>query len=125
MWERRLADGVVLLHLAFVVFVVLGGFLVAFRRRLVWLHVPCAVWGFLVELEGWPCPLTFLENALRRRAGQGGYAGGFVEEYLLPVLYPIGLTRDTQQLLAAVVLAANALAYGLVFVRWRAERAAR
>ena len=123
MGARLLADGVVLLHFLFVVFVVLGGFLVVSRRRLIWIHVPCAIWGFLVELLGWPCPLTDLENALRRRAGQAGYAGGFIEEYLLPVLYPIGLTRDTQQLLAAVVLAANAVAYGLVIARRRAERA--
>ena len=122
MWARVLADAVVLVHFAFVLFVILGGFLVAYRRSLIWLHVPCAVWGFLIELEGWICPLTYLENALRRRAGEAGYAGGFVEHYVMPVLYPIGLTRDTQMLFAGLVVVANVVAYAWVYRRWRADR---
>ena len=122
MWTRWLADGVVLFHFAFVVFVVLGGFLVVRWGRLAWIHVPCAVWGFLIEVEGWICPLTYLENDLRRQAGQLGYPGGFIEHYLIPVLYPVGLTRDLQWVFAALVVAANAVAYGWVLLRWRRER---
>ncbi len=122
MWFRWLADGVVLFHFAFVVFVVLGGFLVVRWRRLAWLHVPCAVWGFLIEVRGWICPLTYLENDLRRQAGQQGYPGGFIEHYLIPVLYPVGLTRDLQLVFAGLVVAANAIAYGWVFLRWRRGR---
>lgn len=121
MWARWLADAVVLVHFAFVVFVVLGGWLVAYRRGLVWIHVPCAIWGFLIEVRGWICPLTYLENDLRRRAGQLGYPGGFIEHYLIPVLYPVGLTRDVQLVLAALVVVANVLAYAWVVVRWRRE----
>ncbi len=122
MWARIAADVVVLAHFAFVVFVVLGGFLVAWRRRLLWWHVPAAVWGFLIELQGWVCPLTYLENGLRRRAGQAGYEGDFVDRYLLPVLYPEGLTRDMQAVFAGLVLLANLLAYILVWIRWRRGR---
>ena len=114
---RLLADAVVLLHTAFVAFVVLGGFLAWRWRRLVWGHVPCAVWGALIEYEGWICPLTPLEHYFRRRAGLGGYAGGFVEHYVIPVLYPAGLTRPTQQLLGALVLAVNVVAYGVLLRR--------
>lgn len=121
MWARWLADGVVLFHFAFVVFVVLGGFLVVRRRRLAWVHLPCAVWGFLIEVEGWICPLTYLENDLRRRAGQLGYSGGFIEHYLIPILYPVGLTRNLQLVFAALVVSANAVAYGWVLLRWRRE----
>lgn len=122
MWARWLADAVVLCHLAFVLFVVLGGFLVVRWRRLIWLHVPCAVWGFLIEVEGWICPLTYLENHLRRQAGMAGYPGGFIEHYVIPVLYPPGLTRGVQLVLAGVVVAANAVAYGWVVLRWRRGR---
>jgi hypothetical protein len=121
MWARWLADGVVLFHFAFVVFVVFGGFLVVRRRRLAWVHLPCAVWGFLIEVEGWICPLTYLENDLRRRAGQLGYSGGFIEHYLIPILYPVGLTRNLQLVFAALVVSANAVAYGWVLLRWRRE----
>src|SRR5207237_1335099 len=81
---------------AFVGFVGLGGFLAGRWSRVAWLHVPCALWGAVIEYQGWVCPLTPLENDLRRRAGLAGYAGGFVEHYVLPVLYPAGLTRPTQ-----------------------------
>ena len=109
--SRLLADAVVVAHLAFILFVLGGGLLVLRRPRLAWAHVPCAVWGALVELMGWVCPLTPLELELRRRAGQAGYAGGFVEHYVVPVVYPEDLTRGLQLAAAAVVLAVNALAY--------------
>jgi uncharacterized protein DUF2784 len=117
MLPRVLADGVVLVHTAFVAFVVLGGFLAWRWRPLVWVHVPCALWGMLIEYRGWICPLTPLENALRRRAGLEGYAGGFVEHYVIPVLYPAGLTRPTQALLGTLVLVVNLVAYGVLLRR--------
>jgi hypothetical protein len=122
MLYRFLADVTVVLHLAFVVFVVLGGLLVLRRRRLVFLHLPAAIWGILIELGGWVCPLTPLENRFRRLGGEAGYEGGFVEHYLLPVLYPSGLTRGHQIWLGILVGLLNLAVYGLViwgFVRKR------
>lgn len=109
-----LADLVVILHFLFVVFALLGGLLVLRWRRLVWWHAPAVVWAVLIEVAGWICPLTPLEQSLRRAAGLAPYEGGFVAHYLLPVLYPEGLTREVQWLLAGVVLAVNALVYGRV-----------
>src|SRR6266704_801758 len=113
------ADVVVIVHAAFVVFVVAGGFLVLRWRRVAWLHVPAATWGVLIELTGWICPLTPLENALRARAGETQYGGGFIEHYLLPMLYPPRLTIRVQWALAAFAFAINVVAYTLVIVRWR------
>ena len=116
MLSRVLADGLVLIHLAFVTFVVLGG-LLAFRWRWIpWVQVPCAAWGFLIEIYGWVCPLTPLENRLRQQSGTGGYEGGFVDHYLLPVLYPDWLHLPVQVVLASLVVVANALIY---FLLWR------
>ncbi|MGH8229334.1 MAG: DUF2784 domain-containing protein [Steroidobacteraceae bacterium] len=109
---KLLADTVVLLHLAFVVFVVIGGFLAWRFRIALFAHVPALLWGIWIELSGWICPLTPLENHLRALAGEAGYTGGFVEHYILPVLYPPGLTRAAQWVLAAVLIALNAIAYG-------------
>ena len=117
-----LADLVVAVHAVFVAFVVLGGFLAWRWRRLVMLHPPAAAWGALIEFAGWICPLTPLENALRLRAGHAGYAGGFIEHYLLPVMYPDNLTRTVQIVLGAVVVAVNAVAYGVLWVRWKRRR---
>jgi len=119
MLPRLLADLLVLLHLAFALFVVLGGFLVLRRPRLAWLHLPAAAWGAGIEAAGWICPLTPLENDLRRAAGQAGYAAGFIEHYLLRVLYPEGLTRSDQLALAGLVLAINLIAYTLLLRRLR------
>jgi hypothetical protein len=116
---RFLADLVVLIHGLFVIFVVVGGFLVLRWRRLAWLHVPSAVWGVLIEWMGWICPLTPLENWLRTREGQAGYAGGFVEHYVMAALYPGGLGVGLRWLLGGVVLIANAIAYFLVLRRSR------
>ena len=108
---RLLANVVVILHLGFVAFVILGGFLLRRWPRLVYVHVPVAIWGALIEFTGWVCPLTPLENHLRRLGGQAGYSGGFVEHYLIPVLYPHALTRNVQYVLGAVVIAINVVAY--------------
>ncbi|MEM6793757.1 MAG: DUF2784 domain-containing protein [Acidobacteriota bacterium] len=109
---RLAADATVALHAAFVLFVVLGGLLVWRWPRLAWLHLPAAAWGFAVEVFGWICPLTDLENVLRLRAGRAGYDGGFIEHYLIPILYPAGLTREIQWLLAALVVLINGAVYG-------------
>jgi hypothetical protein len=114
---RALADLVLAVHLAFVVFVVLGGLLVLKWPRLAWLHVPTAVWGVLIEYTGWICPLTPLENSLRARGGEAGYSGGFIEHYVQPVLYPAGLTRGTQIVLGSLALLVNLTAYGVVVAR--------
>jgi hypothetical protein len=118
---RLLADVVVVVHLGFVVFVVLGGLLVVRWRRLAWLHLPAVVWVIALELAGWICPLTPLENRLRRAAGGGGYEGGFVEHYLVPVLYPDVLTRRLQVGLAVLVLSVNVAVYLWIVLRWRAR----
>ena len=117
MLYRILADCVVVVHAAFVVFVVLGGFLAWRWRGVVWVHVPCALWGAAIEYGGWICPLTPLENALRARAGLQGYAGGFIEHYVIPALYPAGLTRPTQVALGTLALAVNLIAYGVLVRR--------
>lgn len=113
---RLAADAIVLLHLAFVAFVVLGGALVLRRPRLAWLHVPAVLWAALVEFAGWICPLTPLEVELRIAAGGAGYGGDFIGHYLLPLLYPAGLTRGVQVALGALVLALN---LGVYFLLWR------
>lgn len=117
---RLLADLVVGLHFLFVLFVVLGGLLVLRWPRLIRVHVPVAVYGALIEFVGWVCPLTPLENSLRARAGDQGYAGGFVEHYMLPVLYPAGLTWGVQLVLGALVVVLNIAIYWYVLRRRRA-----
>ncbi|MBI4537421.1 MAG: DUF2784 domain-containing protein [candidate division NC10 bacterium] len=116
---QLLADALVLVHLAFVVFVVAGGLLVFWRPWLRWVHLPAAAWGALIEFIGWICPLTPWEVALRLKAGQTSYAGGFVEHYLLPVLYPEELTPGVQVVLGLLVVGANATIYSFV---WRRRR---
>jgi hypothetical protein len=114
-----LADLVVGLHFAFVLFVVLGGLLALRWPRAAWLHLPAVAWGALIEWRGWICPLTPLEVALRRRAGEAGYEGDFLERYLVPVLYPPGLTREIQLGLAVGVVILNAVVYTAVLRRRR------
>jgi hypothetical protein len=118
-----LANALVLLHLVFILFVVAGGLLVAWKRTLVWLHLPAAIWGALIEFMGWICPLTPLENHFRRLSGQAGYEGGFIEHYLLPLIYPETLTAVTQYVLGGLVLAINFLVYIWLWRRgtWKAK----
>ena len=113
------ADLVVALHLAFVGFVVLGGVAVWRWPRLAWVHLPAVVWGVGIELSGAVCPLTPWENWLRHRAGDTEYQGDFIERYLLPLLYPVGLTRTGQVVLGCIVIAVNVVAYGRVWSRRR------
>ena len=114
MLYRFAADAVLVLHLAFVVFVVLGGVLVLRWRKLAWAHLPAVAWGALIEFSGWICPLTPLEIALRHAAGDAAYAGDFVEHYIVALLYPESLTRDVQIALGVVVVLLNAVIYGAV-----------
>ena len=118
------ADALVVVHLAFVAFVVAGGFLAVRWPRIAWLHVPAALWGAWAELTATVCPLTPLENGLRRRAGEAGYEGGFIEHYLIPILYPAGLTPAHQRWIGAFVVAVGVAAYALA-IRSAIRRARR
>ena len=119
MIHRLAADAVLLLHLGFILFVLLGGLLALCWRWAPLLHLPAAAWGVYVELSGGLCPLTPLENRLRSAAGEAGYTGGFIEHYLLALIYPAGLTHEIQYVLAAIVVGVNGLAYAWV---WRRRR---
>ena len=111
------ADGVLLIHLAFVLFVLAGALLVLRWRWLIWLHVPAVLWGAYVEFSGRICPLTPLEVWLRERSGEGGYEGGFIEHYVTAWLYPDGLTQQVQIGLGIFVLVLNVIVYALIFRR--------
>lgn len=120
---QLLADLVVGVHFVFVLFVILGGFLAVKWRRIAWLHVSAAVWGAAVEFSGWVCPLTPLENWFRERSGEGGYRSDFVARYLLPVLYPEGLTRRVQIELGIVVVVLNLAIYTWVLrPAWKGKK---
>jgi hypothetical protein len=121
MLYRLAAEAVLLLHLAFIVFALLGAAFAARRRWLVVVHLPAAAWGFFVELTGRICPLTFAENFLRIKAGQSGYTESFIEHYLLAVIYPAGLTREVQFVLAGVVVVINVAIYAWLFYPRRAS----
>ena len=119
------ADAVVVLHLAFIAFVIAGGFLSLGWRWLPIVHLPALAWGIWIELSGGICPLTPLENRLRAQAGESGYGGGFVEHYLVPIVYPPGLTGSTQLLLGAGLIVVNVVAYLLVARRLRRRATVR
>lgn len=119
MHYRLLADLVLLLHAAFVIFVLLGGLLALRWPRAAWVHLPIVAWGAGIEFLGGICPLTPLENHWRRLAGEQGYGGGFVEHYVFAALYPEGLTREIQLGLGVLVLVVNVVIYGLVWRRWK------
>jgi hypothetical protein len=109
----------VAVHLAFVLFVGLGGLLVVWRPRVSWLHVPAVVYGVLLELSGWICPLTPLENHFRRLGAESGYRGGFIEHYALSLLYPARLTPQISRILGLSVLAVTAVLYATAYWRVR------
>jgi hypothetical protein len=116
---RLAADGVLLLHLAFILFVLLGAALSIRWRWVPFVHLPAAAWGFFVELTGRICPLTYIENDLRIKAGQSGYTQSFIEHYILGVIYPSGLTRDVQFMLAGIVVVLNIAIYAWLLSRRR------
>jgi hypothetical protein len=117
MW-RALADLVLLIHFAFVVFVIVGGFFAIRWRWLPWVHLPAVAWAVVLEFSGWICPLTPLENLLRQASGEAGYVGGFLEHYLVQVVYPVGLTPEIQIFIGIGVLLINGIAYSVV---WRGQ----
>ncbi|HYA59478.1 MAG TPA: DUF2784 domain-containing protein [Burkholderiaceae bacterium] len=117
MLTRFAADLVVLVHAAFIVFVVIGGLLVLRFKKLMWAHLPAVAWGAMVEFGGWVCPLTPLETMLRRSAGEAGYPNGFIEHYVLELIYPPELSRQLEIALGLGLLVANALIYAFVWHR--------
>ena len=119
MLYRIAADSLVLFHLSFIVFVLLGGLLVLRHPRLMLLHLPAAAWGVAVEVLHLECPLTRWENLLRHAAGQDGYGAGFIEHYLIPLIYPAGLTPKIQLYLGAIVVLVNLSVYAWLIWRWR------
>jgi hypothetical protein len=114
-WPAVAADAIVLLHFAFVLFVLFGGVLLIWWRRLVWLHLPAALWGMIIEFNGWICPLTPYENKFRQQAGLEMYDGDFVMRYIMPILYPEDLTRTLQIIFGVIVLLVNTACYLYVF----------
>ena len=119
MLYQTLADLVAFCHLAFIIFALLGGLLALCWRWVPWVHVPVVAWGAAVEFFGWFCPLTPLENSLRRASGSAGYSDGFIERYLMPIIYPEELTRELQMLLGCALVVLNLAVY---FVVWRRKR---
>ena len=111
MLYKTLADGVLLAHLGFVAFVVIGGAAVLRWPRLAWVHLPAVIWAVLIEYAGWICPLTPLENTLRQAGGEAAYSGGFIDHYVAIVLYPAGLSRGFQVVLGSLLLLLNTLVY--------------
>ena len=125
MIHHFLADMVVLVHFGFILFVVLGGALVIRWPKVMWAHLPAALWGAVVEIAGWICPLTPLENRLRLLSGSRTYEDSFIANYLLPVIYPQGLTRSIQVMLGLSVVLINAAVYGFIFHRYRRRQQSR
>jgi hypothetical protein len=121
----NLATLVVLGHFAFIVFVMFGGLLVVRWPRAMWLHIPCFLWGSYIEVSGGICPLTPLEQRLRRAAGEDPYAGSFIEHYILPVMYPAGLSRNVQLVLAVGLVLLNVAIYAWVLHRRRTRAPVR
>jgi len=121
MLYRILADAVVLIHFCFLVFVIAGGLLVLRWSRLRWVHLPVWLWGAAIEFGGWICPLTPLENHLRTLAGRQGYAGGFIQHYIVDIVYPEDLTRGLQVAFGIAVVVLNLAVYALWWARRRRE----
>jgi hypothetical protein len=124
-WYKFLADAVIVFHFAFVGFVLLGGLLALRWRRVAWVHLPCVAWGIWIELSHGLCPLTPLENDLRAKAGRDTYEGGFVNHYIMPILYPEGLTPQIQITIACIIIAMNGACYGFILWKWYQGRQRR
>ena len=116
---KALANGVLVIHLGFILFVLFGGLICFWRRRIIVLHIPAVIWGALIEFSGWICPLTPLENEFLIKAGEGGYSDGFIEKYLISLIYIDGLTRELQIVFGSIVLVLNVIIYGWIFKNWR------
>mgnify|MGYP003384184015 FL=1 len=114
MLYRVLADVVLIGHLLFIIYGLLGGLLYFWRSWLVWLHLPLAAWISLIEFFQWTCPLTPWEKQLRVLAGEGAYSGGFIEHYLIALIYPDGMTRGIALILGVIALGSNLLIYGFI-----------
>jgi hypothetical protein len=114
-----IASLLVIVHFLFVLFVILGGLLLFRWPGIAFIHLPATTWGVLIELNHWICPLTPLEQSMRRAAGEEGYSGGFIDHYLVPLIYPEGLTPEIQWVLGAVVLLLNAVIYGSWIIKRR------
>ncbi|MBU0677999.1 MAG: DUF2784 domain-containing protein [Verrucomicrobia bacterium] len=119
---RLLADIIMVAHFGFILFVIAGAFLVLRKLSVMWLHLPVAAWGVIIEYMDWTCPLTPLENKLRILAGQNGIGDSFTEHYIFPLIYPEGLTNTQQIVLGSFVLALNATIYFFVWRKWRRSR---
>jgi hypothetical protein len=116
-----LADLIILLHFMFILFVLCGGLLVLKWKWLIFIHIPAAIYGILIEIESWVCPLTPLEVHFKMKAGESIYQGGFIEHYLIPIIYPPGLNRTIQIILAAMVLILNIIIYTMVFYKYKSN----
>jgi len=115
-----LAELIVVIHFAFIIFSLFGGLLVIWQKWVAYIHIPAATWGSLIALQGWICPLTPLENYLRMQGGSAGYSGGFIAHYIAPIIYPEGLTRDLQVNLGIIALGTNIVIY--IYVVYRRSR---
>ena len=115
MWFRILADALVAVHLLFIIFVLFGGLLVVKWRYVSLVHIPAALWAAWVEYKGWVCPLTPLENWFRQKAGMEGYQKSFIDQYLIPVIYPAALNREWQMVLGTIVVILNVTIYSWVW----------
>lgn len=114
---KIVADAIVLVHLMFIIFVVTGGLFVLKWPKTAWLHIPAAIWGALIDCAGWVCPLTYVENSLRFAGGKTAYPSEFINHYVLPVIYPAGLTRNIQFVMGCIVIVLNVLIYGVLIVK--------
>ena len=123
MLHAAVANLLMIVHFGFVLFVILGGLLVFRWPRIAFVHLPAAAWGALIELNHWICPLTPVEQSMRRAAGEEGYTGGFIDHYIIPLIYPEGLTPEIQWVLGAIVLLVNAAIYGSWLLKRMSGRA--
>lgn len=113
------ADLVLILHLLFIIFVILGGFTVLLWQRMIWIHIPCVIWGVLLEINSWICPLTYIENYFRRSAGEDSYSIDFIQQYLVPIVYPRGLEPDYQIILGILLVLINIIIYLFIWYQSR------
>ena len=118
---RLLADMTVMVHFFFIIFVVIGGWLAWRWRPIIWFHLPAVTWAVVIEFFGFLCPLTPLENRFRLKGGEAGYPGGFIEHYIIPVIYPSGLTRGAQIILGTAVITINLFFYAVIIIRARSK----